>query len=103
MGQVDFGPLSTASGKGIETEEAAFELMHAFSNGDAVPAQFAFGSALTARAKGLDGAGHKEPSVTAFERRGGVDQEGFVRVRQLHTDTSSLGSSGSIGSQGGIV
>ncbi len=32
-----FRPLATASGKGIETDETAFKLMGAFTNGDAIP------------------------------------------------------------------
>ncbi len=32
-----FRPLATASGKGIDTDDAAFKLMGAFTNGDAIP------------------------------------------------------------------
>ncbi|PON14486.1 hypothetical protein C2W62_28795 [Candidatus Entotheonella serta] len=35
--QMVFRPLATASGKGIETDDAAFKLMGAFTNGDAIP------------------------------------------------------------------
>jgi hypothetical protein len=103
MGQVDFGPLSTASGKGIETEEATFEFVHAFANGDAVPAQLTFGPSLPARAEVFHRASHKEPSGTTFERRGRFDKERFERVGQFHGDTSNLGSTEGIGFQDGIV
>ena len=108
MGQVDFGSLAPASRKGIETDEATVEFVHAFSNGDAVPAQFAFGLALAAGAELFDSAGHEEPSGAAFERRGRFDKERFKRIGQFHSDTSGLGLLGlgsprGIGSQGGIV
>ncbi|PON11079.1 hypothetical protein C2W62_25860 [Candidatus Entotheonella serta] len=35
--QMVFRPLATASGKGIEADDAAFKLMGAFTNGDAIP------------------------------------------------------------------
>ena len=92
MGQVDFGSLAPASRKGIETDEATVEFVHAFSNGDAVPAQFAFGLALAAGAELFDSAGHEKPSGAAFERRGRFDKERFKRIGQFHSRYLRFGS-----------
>ena len=72
--QVDFRPLAPPGGKGIETDEATCEFMCAFPNGDAVPAEFAFGQALATWAEFLDDACHKETADTAVERLGRVDK-----------------------------
>ena len=89
MGQVDFGALAPTSRKGIETDDATFEFVHALANGDAVPTPLAFGPSLPARAEVLDRASHQEPSCTTFERRGRFDKERFERVGQVHGETST--------------
>ena len=71
--QMVFRPFATASGKGIETDEAAFKLMGAFTNGDAIPTEFPFSAALAAGAELLDGACDEKTSMMAFERSGGFD------------------------------
>ena len=77
VGQVGFGSLAPASREGIETDEATVEFMGAFANGDAIPAQFAFGPALAPRAEFLDRPCHEETAGAAFERLGRIDKQCF--------------------------
>jgi hypothetical protein len=74
---VDFSSLTPPRAQGIETDAATVEFMGAFANGDAIPAQFAFGPALPTGAEFLDRTGHKETAGAACERRGRVDKQGL--------------------------
>jgi hypothetical protein len=85
---VHCGPLAPPSGKGLETNEATFEFMRAFSHGAPVPAQCAFGKALATWAEFLACARHKEPAGAALERLGRVDKQRLECVRQCHMYTS---------------
>ena len=66
-----FGTFATSAQKGIETREAALELMRAFAEGTPVPTQFAFRATLAAWSQLFDRPRHKESAGAPFEGLGG--------------------------------
>ena len=70
-----FSALATTCGEVIETNDASLKFTHTFADGFAVPAEFAFGTALTTRAKLTNCSGHEKPAGTTFQRLGSFDEE----------------------------
>ena len=84
VGQVSFNRFATACAEVIEADDAAVSFVGAFADSIATPAKFTLSKALTARTEFLDGLGHKAAAGGAFERVGGLNEQGFECIRQLH-------------------
>jgi len=90
MREIVFGAFATSGRASIETRKAALSLMRAFAKGAPVPTQCAFRATLTPWPQFFDGPRPKEPAGAPLERLGGLEEQSFERVGELHTDTSRM-------------
>jgi hypothetical protein len=68
----------------VDTAYAALQLVHTFANRAPVPAQFPFGTPLSAFSKELDYAGHENTSLTTFERPCRLDEKCSEFIVEFH-------------------
>src|SRR5260370_21605847 len=83
-GQMFLGAKPPAQREGIAAGDAGGQFMHAFANGDAVPAELSFSVALAALPQRLDGARHEQTPVHPAQALGCLGQRGLDTFRQLN-------------------
>src|SRR5262249_32696735 len=83
-----FGALAATCGNVFQTNDAALKFTHTFANSFAVPAEFAFGTAVAARAELSHCPRHKETRSTTLQRFGSFGEECLERVGQFHRCSS---------------
>jgi hypothetical protein len=79
-GPMVFHALPATGRKGIQTGEAAFQLMGAFADRHAAPAEVAFRTPLAPWPQFLDRPGHKEPASAAFEGLSRFYEQGLMGI-----------------------
>jgi hypothetical protein len=90
LGQMFFALSASPCGKRIETPDAASQFMRSFADRASIPAQLAFGAALTLIPEQPNRASHEQPPFTTFHLSHRRLQILLDRIREFHENSSSM-------------